>query len=348
MCYHDWSARHSLNLYCNTGFKNDDFVFIPLEQKKKACKQDYIKTDSVSVGFLSRLATDKVCSLYQLVQNYAEYKTNKKKILHVIGGGVKADEAKKICEKYSNEIEFIFTGTIAHEDLDSYLISNIDVLFGVGTSVLEGASLHIPSAVLFVDVKRFEDKDAWWIFDTKDYCVGILKEQKKDFSKTGVKYTPINEIIDSVYSDNGKKKYGDMCYDYYLKNHSSYYDCMLNFLRLAEKSTLIFSKIRSCIKFIPYNLIKITRFKVLGIPFKKIEWNGGMKVVFAKNRYLQLVKKIQEKSCEKYYIMRIKVLTVQKRKIPYNFPSALFDDRGKFMKQEITVTSPNTEKRGSI
>lgn len=335
MCYHDWSARDSLNRYCGTGFTNSDFIFIPLETKQNRCSPSYVQEDTINLGFLSRLAIDKVCALYYLVQNFAEYKTEKKKVLHVIGDGVKAEEAKRICKEYSEKIEFVFTGTIAHEDLDDYLTRNIDLLFGLGTSVLEGAALRIPCAPLIIDIKRFEDTDAWWLFDTRDYCVGILKEQKEDFEKTGAKFTPINTMIDEVYSEGGKEKYGELCYEYYLKNHSSYTECMMNFFRFAAKSTLTFAKILGCIKFVPYNLLKITSFKVLGIPLKKIEHGGFMKIVFSKCRYLQLFKRVTIGRIRKYYILRLKVLTLNVTRVPYSFPVTKRDDRHIYMSKTI-------------
>lgn len=81
--------------------------------------------------------------------------------------------------KYSDKIDIIYVGTIAHNKLDEYLINNIDLLYGVGTCVIESAALGIPSMVLLMDTKEIWDNQAYWYFNTKYYCTGITVEQKK-------------------------------------------------------------------------------------------------------------------------------------------------------------------------
>lgn len=325
MVYHDWSAKDILNRQIKTGFNNKDYLYITIPPKNTKSNGRLINDNEINLLWLSRLGTDKVQSLYNLIKNYAAYKTDKKKRLHIIGDGVRRKEVEKFCSKYKKDIEFIFTGTILKENLDEYLINNADILFGVGTSVLEGAALKIPSVVMLMSTKPYFDKDAYWVSDTKEYCVGITTEQKKDFN---IKYTSIENIINSVYTTpNGKHELGEKCFDYYIKNHSDYDRLMCEFLKFLKNTTLTFRKLHKCIKYTPYNVIKIEKYKILGLPiFKRIEHLDKIKYYFCN---VEIFKKKQFKNKKKYYILGIQFQTKTATKC-YTFPTARFSDADKY------------------
>lgn len=325
MVYHDWSAKNILNRQENIGFNNKDYLYITFPPKDTESNGRLINDYEINLLWLSRLGTDKVQSLYNLIKNYAAYKTDKKKRLHIIGDGVRRKEVEKFCSKYKKDIEFIFTGTILKENLDEYLINNADILFGVGTSVLEGAALKIPSVVMLMSTKPYFDKDAYLVSDTKEYCVGITTEQKKDFN---IKYTSIEDIINSVYTTpNGKQELGEKCFDYYIKNHSDYDKLMCEFLKFLKNTTLTFRKLHKCIKYTPYNVIKVEKYKLLGLPiFKRIEHLDKIKYYFCN---VEIFKKKQFKNTKKYYILGIQFQTKTATKC-YTFPSARFSDADKY------------------
>lgn len=330
MVYHDWSGRDTLSKSSNVNFMNKDYIHVVIPTKDKECFRDNLVNNEINICFLSRLAPDKIQSLFYLIKNLASYKTNKKKKLHIIGDGIVRHKVEKFCEKYSNEIEFIFTGSIDRECLDDYLVNNIDLLFGVGTCVVEGAALKIPSAILLIDSKEFLERDAIWLYNSKEYTVGILEEEKDDFN---VKYTSIHDMLNSIYEFNKKYEKGDKCYQYFIDNHSNYDELIRNFLSYLKNTTLTMKKIEKCIKYIPYQKYSFKLWSILGIPIiKKTEYLGKTKYLLF--GLIQIFKKKQINNKKKYYICGVLFQKSQMKKV-CNFPAASFDNRKQYMKENI-------------
>lgn len=299
ICYHDWSAKNSLNRFKKLNLVNKDYIHIVIEKKEKQAKSDVINKNEINIGFLSRLAPDKIHGLFNLIKNYAKLKTSKKKRLHIVGDGYSRKVVEQFIENYKNEIEFILTGTLKQNELDNYLIDNVDCLFGVGTCILEGAALKIPSAVLMLDIDFFEDDDSFWLYNSKEYCVGIMQQQKNDFN---TEYEKINEMILKTSTTEGKTDIGNKCYKYFIDNHSCYEDLVINFLNIAVNSTLTFKKVKKCIKYVPYCLVRFLNIKILNI--------GLIKII----KHLDKIR---------YYFAGIHIATIIRKK-PYDFPAVQF------------------------
>ena len=319
MCYIDWASRDVLNRYWNVGFKNKDYIFCSIPEKQFKPQYKLCQKNTLNVGWIGRLAHDKIQSIFYIIENLAQYKTDKKIRFHIVGTGLCDNMVRQFCQKYKN-IEFIFTGTIQRENLDDYILNNIDLLFAMGASVLEGASLKIPSAVVLEDTKPIADKDAFWLFDTKEYCVGVLKEQKKDFK---IKYTSISDMLSVVDSDEGKKLIGERCYDYYLKHFSNFDEVVFNFLSFCSKTTLTAKKLKKCIMYMPYNSIK--EVKIWSLFGKKILTITKLanKIIYKSFGFRWLKIKI-DKNRPVYRLCGLKFTTKMSK--PYTFPSALIND----------------------
>ncbi len=317
----DKAAFISLGESGGLEFTNKNYLYVNLPLKTKQAPPNYIEEDALNVCFLSRLAPDKKQSLYYFIKEYAKYKTDKKKKLHIIGDGVSAQEVHEFCEEEDyNSIEFIFTGTIPKEDLDDYLINNTDIVFAVGTSVLEGAALKLPSVILFVDVKEIEEDSAVMLYDSKDHCVALMPEQKE---KMALKYTRICDILDKVFKNNNKEIEGQKCYDYYVKNHSNYDHLVCSFLQNLKDTTLTQRKLRKCIRYIPYNLLSIKTYSPFGIPLYTIIKHYG--IVKYKLFGITVFKKKTKGKITKYYLFGIKFQTSKSLR-GHRFPAAQFAD----------------------
>lgn len=317
MMYHDWSSKDSLNRYNDAKLTNNDYYYITLPKKTKEASLSLLSNNQLNVAFLSRLSSDKINSLFYLANSLANISLEKPIRLHVIGDGLCKKLVENELEQYKDKLEIIYTGTIAHEDLDDYLIKNIDLLFGVGTCVVEAAALKMPAAALIMDNKKIEDNDAYWYFNTKDYCTGITTEQKKDFN---IQYNTIEEIVKAMLEPDAKRNLGQKCYEYFIENHGNYEGLVVNFLNQITSTTLTFKKIKKCIKYTPYSLHTTERIKVLGIPIFK-------KITFAQktNFYIlgiRVLKKVFSENKVKYYFLGIKY-TTKYIKSPYKFPNSM-------------------------
>ena len=98
LCYHDWSAKDSLNRYDNANLTNKNYVQNVIDPKSKASNGNIINENEINIAFMSRLVPDKIQALYNLIDNYAKFKTSKKKRLHIIGAGRSARAAVEVQE----------------------------------------------------------------------------------------------------------------------------------------------------------------------------------------------------------------------------------------------------------
>lgn len=303
LVYHDASARLSINSYDNQNFTNQDYLYITIPTKTESdnANLNLLRNDYISIAWLGRIAHDKNESIKYLIKNLNSCNTSKKIKLLIIGDGPLLANLKTFCQDYSN-IEFDFVGTIIKDDLDEFLIKNVDLLFAVGTSVLEGAALKIPSVDLFLSYNEIKDDSALWLFDSKEKTLGILDIHKKLF---GAKYTKISDIVNGVIEN--KEFYAQKTYDYYLENHSSFESLVYDFLGYFQNSTLTFKKLRKYLKYTPYILIKYssislwniplysktvyeneTRYKLFGIPFYRVKTPGDYRFLFFKFKKMPL------------------------------------------------------------
>jgi len=148
----------------------------------------------------------------------------------IIGEGDEMFDLKVACEKFCS-IDIKFLGEMSPSDLDKYLANNVDVLFAMGTSALEGASRKIPTLLLDYTYNKIEDLYKFdYIFNTKGYSLGtefdslIHSEKSSSLEATllSIKYR--------------KKEIGLSCYQYWKNNFSPKIVSEL-FVREVNKST---------------------------------------------------------------------------------------------------------------
>lgn len=258
LLFHDWSSYNMLVKQIKVRIDTPKYfpVFLP-NVKTDYKKLDLISPNEINIAWVGRLSHDKVNSLNNIITCFAKYKTNKIKRFHIIGDGLCADKVYEHAKKYMNQMEFVFNGTIPHDELSEYLTTKIDALFAMGTAVLEGAALGMPAIAVTLSNNAYFDDDFYFLPDTKEYCVGITHLQKKEFD---VCYTKFNKILDRII--NGEKaSIGKRCYDFFLRNYCSYFDRTKWLLEAFKNSNFTFRKLKAILKFVPYNQIQVKSYR---------------------------------------------------------------------------------------
>ena len=228
ICFMDWACWSASKKEALINFKE---IYVPVFAPEKEIapndKASFVSQKEINIGWLGRLDNDKIFSLINVLDNLYSLETNKKRNIHIIGDGDSKDLID--VQKYSDKINIIFAATLINDQLNKYLQENIDILFGMGISALEAASLKIPSVLVFVTDDIMRSNDFLWLFDSKKYTLGYYKEQKNSVS---IKITPFNEIMDSIYLNNQKEELGLKCYNYFMQNHNinNTVGCMLYFI----------------------------------------------------------------------------------------------------------------------
>ncbi len=132
----------------------------------------------------------------------------------IIGDGDEMFDLKATCEKYSG-VNIKFLGEMNPSDLNSYLANNVDVLFAMGTSALEGASRKIPTLLLDYSYSKIEELYKFdYIFNSTGYSLGTEFNSLIHTEKA----SSLEAILLSIKS--GKKQIGLSCYQYWKNNFS--------------------------------------------------------------------------------------------------------------------------------
>lgn len=192
------------------------YIPIPVLEKNHNPKREIVDENVINIGWVGRLCDFKVFILMNIIENANIYshKTAKKVKVHIIGTG--PEEIRVRNYKKTGNIELLFLGSLIEDELDNYLINNIDVLFAMGTSCLEGAKLHIPSVLVDASYKKIPLSYKFkWLFETTGFSLGesINKVNNKN-SHT------FNKILSEIYLKKNKKYIGDKCYSYCKSNHA--------------------------------------------------------------------------------------------------------------------------------
>ena len=273
MVFHDWSSRNIFMQQYGIDYTEQKYLYMFLTPKPRLNERlGMINPKEINLLWLGRAGTEKVQSIYNIIRCYAAYKTNKKKVMHIVGDGIRMAELKKYAKTFEKQIKFVFTGTIGKNNLDEYLMNHADVAFSMGLSAVESAALKIPSVVVQLDTKTINGDSFYWIFDTMEYCMGILPSQKKDFD---IHYTKFKDIMDEIVVRNGKQQMAVKCYSFYKEYLSDYDDIVEKFLTYVAETTMTAEKLERCIGFMPYENIRLTRKKFLRkIISETVEFNG--------------------------------------------------------------------------
>ena len=214
----DKKAIHFMDSECERSCRDvvptcKDTLYLPvfIQPQDVVPKEQLISEEEINATWIGRLDGDKIFSLLNILHNFENYKTNKKKKFHIIGIG---DSEHLIDISKYPSVEIIKTGKLVYEELDKYLLNHVDVMFGMGTSLLEAAKLGIPCALVKILEKESLSDDYISLFNLDKYILGytdddIVKHMKKD---------RMQDILDGII--NNKSEYIAKTTEYLSRYHT--------------------------------------------------------------------------------------------------------------------------------
>ncbi len=214
----DKKAIHFMDSECERSCRDvvptcKDTLYLPvfIQPQDVVPKEQLVSEEEINAAWVGRLDSDKIFSLLNILHNFENYKTNKKKKFHIIGIG--NSEHLIDISKYPS-VEIIKTGKLVYEELDKYLLNHVDVMFGMGTSLLEAAKLGIPCALVKILEKESLSDDYISLFNLDKYILGytdddIVKHMKKD---------RMQDILDGII--NNKSEYIAKTTEYLSRYHT--------------------------------------------------------------------------------------------------------------------------------
>lgn len=227
----------------------EEYVPITIPQRSEKASTEIILQNVRNIAVLGRLCLDKIYAVIDLVDNIVSLRDSVKTNIYIIGDG----DCKHLLSerRYPKNINIIYRGTMEIQNVIALLIRKVDILFAMGTSVLDGASIRLPSVVMPNDVEPFECNQYVYLYES-DGSLGWYPTQIEDLK---LQTHTIEDIFEDIYRKGRKEEIGEKCYQYYLKNHSKNID---KFIAAMEVSTLTYEKIQN--------------FTKTNINWKKIRW----------------------------------------------------------------------------
>jgi len=175
-----------------------------------------IEPGVLNLGWLGRLSEDKTWCVDYLIRNASQWaeKQHKAVRLHIIGEGPGQALLESI--PTSGLLDVRFVGTQTHEALDTYLKTNVDMLFAMGTSLLEGAKLQLPCVIVDSKFEAIDlDTTLAYLHESKNGLLGEYSGQT-----TVVRDHTFADVMTALTTDGEKGRLGQACFDYYQDNHS--------------------------------------------------------------------------------------------------------------------------------
>ena len=199
-----------------------------------------IGNDRINIAWLGRLDTDKIESLLNMIENLFKCNINDMQIdLHIIGDG--NAKGRINFAKYSPKIRFIFTSYLYGETLNTYLYQNTDFAVAMGISALDIARVNVPVALPIVDHKKITTNMYVYLFDTKDYTLGITEQF---INMAEIRTYTLEEMLQSIYVENKKEELAARC-DQYAREEFSIQNSSHCLLQAMEQCTLTLQQLIS-------------------------------------------------------------------------------------------------------
>jgi hypothetical protein len=146
--------------------------------------------------------------------------------LDILGSGEACHSIEKIAKELAYEVNML--GEFGNENIFAYLKENADLVFAMGQSAVEAASLRIPTVLVDFSKKTINFLYKFkWIYERVDYSVG-----EQISSAHYEKKSSIESLFGTLLLDS--EKVSAQCYEYWKKNHSE--EAFLN--KFLQSTTL--------------------------------------------------------------------------------------------------------------
>lgn len=241
-------------------------VHIKLKDIKKNAKA-WEKTNKFDIAILGRITEDKISSIKNIIDfaNASKYEVN----IHIIG----SDENNFLNRiALNSNVKIYKAGVLIDEDLNQYLIKNIDVLFAMGTSVLHGISLGIPGVIIPSSMNAFSMNSFIMLSDSHGYALGWYPSQIHGLPNK-LKFDEVLQNLNTNYAEIVDSSIR------YVKNNHSVELATDNFLKYISSTRLTYHKL---FRFLVENQ---THFS--DTLLKKNDWNAmhlfGIKIITKKD-----------------------------------------------------------------
>lgn len=240
------SKKHALNLMeeahfdvykmYNPKFENLNYstILIPIDIYDKI-DRDIISDDEINIAYIGRDSSWKILPFIHLIEDLILLNSNKKINIYLFSDNCDAylQYIKKFNIRLPNNLQIINYNNYNAKQIKEILATNVDILFAMGTSLLEGASIGIPTVILDAFDKKINFKYKYrWLYDEAGYSLGmpiwIMPNKNGDSLKS---------ILDQIYQNKEFVELSNKSY-LYAKNYHDINKIVEDFLVYVHQTEL--------------------------------------------------------------------------------------------------------------
>jgi hypothetical protein len=185
ICFMDGESLEVTSTFFNIILSQVKFLPIPVISHIETAKQSKLHRrdqSTIRLCWISRLADFKVNILKHVLSDLANYSINSDISFEfsIIGAGPKLKDLKDFCSKLGGKVDFQFAGQLSAPDLKDHLLAEVDCLFAMGTSALEGGANGIPTCLVDAFYGKVPSGYKYkWLHETKDYSLGRILDGRQ-------------------------------------------------------------------------------------------------------------------------------------------------------------------------
>ncbi len=214
------------------------YLSIVVPERKVLARPELVAEDEINIAIFGRLTLDKVYAAVDVLDHLVKLKRMEPVNIHIIGSGRSVEEENILFQRYyPKNFNLIKYGTMELQKALKAIGENADILFAMGTSALDGASIGIPTVIIPNEVTPFSCGKYVFLYQSKGYMLGWGTEQ---LGELDLPIQTMEEIIESVYRYGRKEELGKACRQYCLENHGSNLNQLLD---AVDSSTLTYRQI---------------------------------------------------------------------------------------------------------
>lgn len=179
-------------------------------------KEKKEKSTEINISWIGRLCDFKYFSVELIIRTLSKVALSleKKITLFIVGDGPYMQYLQNL-HNTNHFFKTIFIGTIPKDELDFFLIKNIDINISMGTSALESARLKIPTIVVDYSYSKIPSNYNFrWLQETKNFDLGhLVTANDIVHGNNSLETILLSYILDPMIL-------GELSYNYYKQNHS--------------------------------------------------------------------------------------------------------------------------------
>lgn len=194
----------------------NEYLPVPADNYNGPLKKKSI-SDVIHVCWLGRIEDEKLPALVYIIEQVSKYALeNKQKVLFTPLGYGKGTDIVDNINLENNYYSQEKCRVIKMVDINQYLIDNVDLLFGMGTSALEAAKMGVPTCLVDASTESVFKTDYVFkpIYERKGYDLWHLVKDcdcERDNNSLGDIFYSVKYDFDEISSK---------CRDYFVTHHA--------------------------------------------------------------------------------------------------------------------------------